>query len=160
MKKILLPITVLATLLGTASETRAQAGLVRLIGAGVAVGRMAGRDQNPAVPLKKERAQSAATMATYRGQPFSMLRTPADKLPKEGADQVSTLETQLDQFHTTMLADSVGIICTPEQRTAIQNALIALGRSRSNWNLQPYHQEAAFYLAENTRRQKATGPVK
>ncbi|WP_210521368.1 hypothetical protein [Hymenobacter terricola] len=146
MKKVLLPAFALVALLGTAQEVQAQANLIHGISAGLGVARMAGN--------KKAAAPALAT-STYRGQSFPMQRTPAEQLPKKGAEQVTALETQLDRFHTALVADSTNALCTPEQRTAIQTAIVNLARAQSRWDLQPYQQEATFYLAEDARRQRA-----
>ncbi|WP_216726453.1 hypothetical protein [Hymenobacter siberiensis] len=152
MKKILLPALGLAFLLGTTTESCAQANLIHGITAGIGLARMAANKKD-ASAAKKD-APAAAT-STYRGQVFPMQRTPADQLPKKGAEQVTEVETQLDRFHTALLANSASALCTPEQRTAIQTALVGLARAQSRWDLQPYQQEATFYLAEDARRQKA-----
>ena len=146
MKKLFLPVVGLALLLGTAPEVCAQANLVHGIVAGIGLARMA---------ANKSAAPAAAT-GTYRGQTFPMQRTLAAQLPKKGAEQVTEVETQLDHFHAAMLADSASTLCTPEQRTAIQTALVSLARAQSRWDLQPYQKEATFYLAEDARRQKVT----
>ncbi|MBD2767573.1 hypothetical protein IC235_06675 [Hymenobacter sp. BT664] len=152
MKKALLLFTTLTALLGTAVESRGQANLVHGIVAGMGLIRMAAH--------KKPAAQTASpntSASTYRGQQLVMQRTPTDQLPKKGGEQVTDVETQLNRFHTALLADSTSALCTPEQRTAIQTALVSLARAQPRWNLQAYQQEAAFYLAENTRRERATG---
>jgi hypothetical protein len=150
LKKFLLPLVAFATLLST--EAQAQAGLVRGISAGIGAARMAARDK----PSQSAQAgQPVAATSTYRGQSFAMQRTPADQLPKKGAAEVTAVETQLDRFHSDMLADSTSAFCTPEQRKAIQTALVSLGRAQSRWDLQPYQKEATFYLAEDARRQQA-----
>ncbi|HEX8330110.1 MAG TPA: hypothetical protein VF629_21420 [Hymenobacter sp.] len=148
MKKSLLPIIALATLLGTTTQAWAQANLVHGISAGIGLARAAGRNNDAKSDLP------VATTSTYRGHSFAMLRTPADQLPKKGAAEVTEVETQLDRFHTAMLADSTSSFCTPEQRKAIQTALVSLGRAQSRWDMQPYQQEATFYLAEDARRQQ------
>lgn len=156
MKKILLPLFALAALLGTAAEAQAQANLVHGITAGISMARMAARNKGT------QTSQPEASTSTYKGRSFAMQRTPADQLPKKGAAEVTEVETQLDRFHTALLADSTSALCTPEQRKAIQTALVSLGRAQSRWDLQPYQQEATFYLAEDARRQKAaaTAPAK
>ena len=146
MKRLFLSVVGLTLVLGTATEACAQANLIHGITAGIGLARMA---------ANKKDAPAAAT-GTYRGQTFPMQRTPAEQMPKKGAEQVTEVETQLDRFHAAMLADSASSICTPEQRTAIQTALVSLARAQSRWDLQPYQKEATFYLAEDSRRQKAT----
>lgn len=109
---------------------------------------------------KEAQAKQAASTSTYRGQAFPMQRTPADQLPKKGAAEVTAVETQLDRFHTALLADSTSALCTPEQRTGIQTAIVNLARAQSRWDLGPYQQEATFYLAEDAHRQgAAAGPA-
>lgn len=111
----------------------------------------------------KKGAAPAIATSTYRGQSFPMQRTPADQLPRKGAEQVTALETQLDRFHTALVADSTSSLCTPEQRAAIQTAIVNLARAESRWDLQPYQKESTFYLAEDARRQQAaagTAPSK
>lgn len=156
MKKLVLSLIGCAGLLGSATEARAQAGLlVPGITAGIGLLRMAGRNKN-----KAAEAPATAGTSTYRGQQFAMQRTPADQLPRKGAAEVTAVETQLNQFHTALLADSTSALCTPEQRTAIQTALVSLARARPGWNLQPYQQEATFYLAEDARRQRGATPAR
>ena len=147
MKKIVLTIAALTFLLSTATEACAQVALANGIIAGIRLASKAGKKGDPIAPN--------TTMATYRGQTFPMQRTPAAMLPKKGAEQVTAMETQLDRFHTALLADSTSALCTPEQRTAIQTAMVNLARAQSSWDLQPYQKEATFYLTEDARRQKA-----
>ena len=143
--------------LSSAGAARAQAALVNAVGAGIGFGRM----------LHKKSADKAdskvtknATTETYQGKSFPMQRTPADQLPKTGAEQVTALETELDRCHTALLADANGTLFTPEQRQALQTSLVALARAQANGNLSVYQQEAAFYLAEDARRQPAAAPAK
>lgn len=51
-----------------------------------------------------------------------------------------------------------GVVCTPEQRTAIQSAAVSVARAQSSWDLKPYQQEMAFYMAEDARRQQPAAP--
>ena len=51
-------------------------------------------------------------------------------------------------------------LCTPGQRTAFQAAIVRLVWAQSQWDLQPYQQEAPFYLAEDARRQRASAPAR
>jgi len=88
-----------------------------------------------------------------------MLRTAPDQLPKKGAEQIVAMETELERCHTALLASPTGAVCTPEQRTAIQTAVINLARAKSSKNLVAYQQEATFYLAEDARRQQAAAPT-
>ncbi|MBH8559904.1 hypothetical protein [Hymenobacter negativus] len=148
MKKIVLTIAALTFILSTATEAYAQVALANGIISGIRLASRAGK--------KGEPIATNTTTATYRGQTFPMQRTPAAMLPKKGAEQVTAIETQLDRFHTALLADSTSELCTPEQRTAIQSAMVNLARAQSSWDLQAYQKEATFYLAEDARRKKAT----
>lgn len=95
------------------------------------------------------------TMSAYEGRQFPMQRTPPDQLPKKGAEPIVAMETELERCHAAMLASPTGAICTPEQRTAIQTAIVNLARAGSSKSLPVYQQEANFYLAEDARRQQA-----
>lgn len=101
----------------------------------------------------------ASTTDTYEGKTFPMVRTPTDQLPKKGAEQVVAMETELDRCHAALLASPTGPVCSPEQRTAIQTAVVNLARAGSSKNLPSYQQEATFYLAEDARRQQAATPA-
>jgi hypothetical protein len=137
-----------------ADQAQAQASLlVHGISAGIGLGRMAAR---------KKEAVEVPTVAVeqYRGQSYPRLRTPDGQLPKKGEAEIREVEAQLDRFHSALRADSTSALCTPEQRTAFQAAIVSLARAQSKWDLQPYQQEATFYLAEDTRRQRASAPAK
>lgn len=69
------------------------------------------------------------------------------------------MEAELERCHAALLASPTGVICTPEQRAALQTALGNLARAKSNRNLAVYQQEAAFYVAQDTRRQPAPTPT-
>ncbi len=101
----------------------------------------------------------ASTSDTYEGKSFPMVRTLTDQLPKKGAEQVVTLETALDRCHAALLASPTGTICTPEQRKAIQTAIVNLARAQASRNLTAYQQEASFYLTEDVHRQQAAAPA-
>ena len=137
-----------------ADQAQAQAGLlVNGITAGIGLARMAGR--------KREAVEvPTATVEQYRGQSYPVLRTPAGLLPKKGEAEIREVEAQLDRFHGALRADSTSALCTPEQRTAFQAAIVSLARAQSKWDLQPYQKEATFYLAEDARRQRASATAK
>lgn len=143
----------LLLVLAAADHAQAQASLIANgLVAAFNIGRMAAR--------KKETANvPVATTEKYRGQSYPVLRTPAEQLPKKGAAEITAVETQLDRFRTALRADSTGALCTPEQRTAFQAAIVSLARAQSKWDLQPYQQEATFYLAEDARRQRTAAPA-
>ena len=152
MKKLLLPIFVLISL-GTVQTAQAQVNLIRLgINAATLAKRASDKNGAAATP-------DVVPTATYQGQSFPRQRTPTDKLPKQAAEQITSLEAQLDRCHAAMLADPKGAVCTPEQRTAIQSAAVSVARARPSWDLKPYQQEMAFYLAEDARRQQPAAPT-
>jgi hypothetical protein len=149
MKKPLFFATCLLLSLGAMQASQAQVNFIRM---GMNAATLAKRaNQN------KSEAEVIST-TTYQGQSFPMLRTPTAELPKKGAEQITALETELDRCHTALLADDKGLICTPEQKSALQAAMRNLAKVKSN-NMTFYQQEAAFYLAENTRRQQAAAPA-
>lgn len=150
MKKPLLSLALLLGL-GQLPAAHAQVGaVVNLFGAGINAGRAMHRRTNTPPP---------AAMSSYEGRQFPMQRTPADQLPKKGAEPIVAMETELDRCHAALLASSTGPICTPEQRTAIQTAIVNLVRAGSSKNLPAYQQEANFYLTEDARRQQAVAPA-
>ena len=104
----------------------------------------------------REMAAKTTTTATYRGQTFLMKRTPADLLVGEATDRIEQLESQLALCRAALLADSTAPTCPPERRTAIREAITYLGPARPNWGLTAYHQELRFYVAEDSRRKKAS----
>jgi len=124
--------------------------MANLLGVGIKAGRPMHRRAN--VP-------PAPTMSAYEGRQFPMQRTPADKLPRKGAEPIVAMETKLDRCHAAMLASPTVPICTPEQRTAIQTAIVNLACAGSSKSLPVYQQEANFYLAEDARRQPAVAPA-
>jgi hypothetical protein len=156
MKKIVLSFFGLALELGAAPAAHAQVNLIRL---GVNSAFLAKRLSNKAAAADGAAATPVRTVAsttdTYEGKSFPMVRTPSDQLPKKGAEQVVAMETELDRCHAALLASPTGPVCTPEQRTAIQTAVVNLARAQSSKNLAAYQQEATFYLAEDARRQQA-----
>lgn len=148
-----LPVLGLFLALAAADHAQAQASLIANgVVAAFNIGRMASR---------KKEAVNAPTAATeqYRGQSYPVLRTPDGELPKKGEAEIREVETQLDGFRKALRADSTSALCTPEQRTAFQAAIVSLARAQPKWNLQPYQQEATFYLAEDARRQRAVAPA-
>ncbi|QKG56924.1 hypothetical protein GKZ68_09960 [Hymenobacter sp. BRD128] len=169
MKKLILPLLVLAGM-STARPAQAQAALVNLVGLGVRLGAQAISGKKAATPQQVISAatpqataeQAAATQAAVLSAAPAQLvmhRTPADKLPKQAAEQITTLEAQLDACHATMLASPTGAVRTPEQRAAIQQAAVNVARAKPGFDLQPYQQEMAYYMAEDARRQQAAAPA-
>jgi hypothetical protein len=166
MKKLLLPFFLIIGL-GTVQTVNAQAALVNLVGLGLRLGTSAALKNKQAPkaaeqpsPEKLAADKVAADKAAIAAAPQALVmqRTPADKLPKKAAEQITALEAQLDRCHAAMLADPKGVVCTPEQRTAIQSAAVSVARAQSSWDLKPYQQEMAFYMAEDARRQQPATP--
>jgi len=158
MKAPLLTLAGLVLGLSAAPAAHAQANLIRLgVGSAFLAKRLSkGQDGAATAPAA---TPTAATTGTYEGKAFPMLRTAPDQLPKKGAEQIVAMETELERCHTALLASPTGAVCTPEQRTAIQTAVINLARAKSSKNLVAYQQEATFYLAEDARRQQAAAPT-
>ena len=143
----------LAFALASADQAQAQASLIANgVVAAFNLGRMVARN-------KETTALPTATMEQYRGKSYPVLRTPAQQLPKKGAAEITAVETQLNRFRTVLWADSTSALGTPEQHTAFQAAIVSLTRAQPRWELQPYQQEATFYLAEDARRQRAAAPT-
>ena len=150
MKKLLLPLLGLLSL-GTSQVACGQVNFIRLGMNAATLARRAGNKDSTATT-----ASAAATSAS-QSKTFPMQRTAAAQLPKKGAEQITALEAQLESCHAAMLASPTGVVCPPEQRKAIQQAAVSVARAQANWDLQPYQQEMAFYLAEDARRQQAAG---
>jgi hypothetical protein len=98
-------------------------------------------------------------MSDYQGQKFPMQRTPADRLPTQHAEAIQTLEAELERCHAALLASPTAPLLTAEQRHTLPQAIINAGRVQPDYNMGPYQQEAAFYFAEDTRRQQASTPA-
>ncbi len=168
MKKLVLS-TALLLGLGGAQSAQAQAAFLigRLVGIGVGTAINAAR--TPKLTPEQKAAQQQAAARALADQATAehnaaapaapaelvMHRTPADKLPKQAAEQLTGLEAQLDACHAAMLASPTGAVCTPEQRAAIQSAAVSVARAKPGFDLHPYQQEMAYYLAEDARRQQA-----
>jgi hypothetical protein len=169
MKKLLLPLVMLAGL-GSARPAQAQAALVNLVGLGIRLGVQAATGKKAATPKEivatatpQSTADQAAAAQTaiLSAAPaeLTMHRTPADKLPKQAAEQITSLEAQLNACHAAMLASPSGAVCSPEQRVAIQQAAVSVARAKPGFDLQPYQQEMAYYMAEDARRQQGATPA-
>lgn len=155
MKNLVLPIVLLAGL-GAAPAAHAQLGA--LVRTGINIHTLATRPSATAPAATKDQANGLTT-STYAGQSFPMQRTPADKLPKKGAEPITNLEAQLERCHAALVAAPNGALCTPEQRAALQQAMVAAARTGKAPNMPAYQQEAAFYLAEDARRQSTAPPA-
>ena len=157
MKKLFLLLLPLAT----AATARAQ--LVDIISAGVRFGTaaaLAGRSSASArdyVELADPRANTTdvnVTPATYRGRTYPQKRTAPGKLKTPGGEQIAWQEAELQKCQTLMVADTAAF-GTPDTWTHLKASQDIIARERPTWNVQPYRDEAAFYEAENARRQRS-----
>jgi hypothetical protein len=149
MKKYLLPALGLLLTLGSTQVAHAQVNFIRM---GMNAATLAKR-------ASKNGAPAAATpLSSYQGQSFPMLRTPVEELSGKKGEQTRALETELDRCHSALVSTTNGLICTPEQQAALQTAMRNAAKSKVD-NMATYQQEAAFYLAENMRRQQAPAPA-
>lgn len=157
MKQVLLVL-----LLGTASTAQAQ--LVNLISTGVRVGTSAAMASRSSAGARDyvERADPRANTtdvnvlpAAYRGQTYPQKRTAPGKLKTPGGEQIAWQEAELQKLQTAMLADSAAALGTPDSWARLKSSQETIARERPTWNVQAYRDEAAFYQAEATRRQRA-----
>ena len=154
MKKTLLSLALLLGL-GQLPAAHAQVNLIRMgINSAILAKRLSKGKDGAATE-----APTVAPTGSYEGKTFPMQRTPANQLPRKGAEPIVAMETELDRCHAALSASPTATICTPEQRAAIQTAIVNLARAGSSKNLAAYQQEATFYLAEDARRQQAAGPA-
>lgn len=116
MKKLLLLAAAAGLALGVARPAQAQLG--SLVRTGINIHTLATRPSAAERQAAKDQA-SGLTTSTYNGQQLRMQRTPAAKLPKKGAEQITALETELTRCHAALEAAPTGTICTPEQRAAL-----------------------------------------
>jgi hypothetical protein len=142
MKK---PLLLLSILLSTAFTAQAQVALASALMSAFRLGQMA---------TQRDAADKTVLKSTYHGRKFPMQRTPADQLSGPVVDQIALLETQLENCHTALLADSLGPICSAERQNTIKITQAILSDSRPTWNQKYYSQEVAFYLAEDGRRRR------
>lgn len=146
MKQLLL----LFLFLGITSAAQAQItqlfSIIAVQGANAAV--KAGRNSRD--------AKSDATIAPayYRGQEYGQKRTPANQLKGPGGDQIAYQESLLDKCRTALLADSTAAIGSADLWATLQGSLAVIAQKRPAWNTQAYATEAAFYQAEDARRQR------
>ncbi|WP_426060446.1 hypothetical protein [Hymenobacter sp. B1770] len=110
-----------------------------------------------AVKANKKGTDYSLTTLTYRGQDFSVKRTPGAENTGPAADYIVMLEAQLEKCYTALIADSVGAVCPASQKAAIKASQAYIANAQPSWNLKPYRAELAFYEAEDARRQRAAG---
>lgn len=142
MKK---PLLILSLLLSTTVAVQAQAALASGLMTAFRIGQLA---------AQQDAADKIVQKSTYHGHKLPMLRTPADQISGPVADQIALLEAKLENCHTALLADSVGVICSVDQQNAIKLTQAIISDSRPTWNQKYYSQELAFYVAEDGRRQR------
>ena len=140
-----LQILLFVLLSATAITAQAQANLVHGIVAGMMLGRKAANG---------DFADKSVTHITYREQQYPLKRTPPEMLTGASTEQIGLLETQLEQCHAALFADTTGAVCPAERLTAIKAAQGILAQARPGWNQKAYRAELAFYVAEDARRQR------
>ena len=149
----------LLLLIGAAGSAQAQ--LANLISSGVRVGVSTARARNyvePADP-RAPTPDINVTAATYHGQTYPQKRTPPARLKGPGGEQIANHEALLQKCQDALAADSTGAIGDAASWARLKNSLEAIARDRPTWNVQPYRDEAAFYLAEDARRQRVGQPA-
>jgi hypothetical protein len=146
MKQLLL----LLILLGITSTAQAQItqlfSIMAVQGANAAV--KAGSNGRDA------KSDASIIPATYRGQEYGQKRTPANQLKGLGGDQIAYQESLLDKCRAAMLADTTAAIGNADLWATLQGSLAVINQKRPAWNTQAYAAEAAFYQAEDARRQR------
>ena len=154
MKHLLLSLL----LIGAAGSAQAQ--LVNIISTGVRVGVSAAAASAGArnyVELADPRAPTPdinVTAATYHGQAYPQKRTPPERLKGPGGEQIASHEALLQQCQAALTADSTSAIGNAATWAKLSSSLETIRRNRPTWNVEPYRAEAAFYEAEDTRRQR------
>ncbi len=106
-----------------------------------------------------EYADKTVTTTTYRGMSFPKQRAITDKLSGANKDQILFLEAQLEKCYIHMLTDSLAVVCSANQQASIKAAQAIIKQARPLWGQKYYHEEIAFYLAEDARRQQAATPA-
>jgi hypothetical protein len=153
----------LLVLLLIGATAPAQAQLVNLISTGVRVGVSAaaasrsGAGARNYVELADPRAPTPdinVTAATYRGQAYPQKRTPPERLKGPGGEQIASHEALLQQCQAALAIDSTSAIGNAATWSKLSSSLETIRRNRPTWNVEPYRAEAAFYEAEDTRRQR------
>jgi len=157
MKQLLLPLL----LLGAAGSAQAQ--FVNLIATGVNVGMSAARASRSSASARNyvEKADPRAptpdinvTAATYRGLTYPQKRTPPTRLKGPGGEQIANHEALLQKCQDALATDTTGTLGTADTWARLKGSADAIARDRPTWNVQAYRDEAAFYQAEDARRQR------
>lgn len=151
MKHFLLTFLFLTTV-GTA-----QAQLERLISLGIGVGIQKGfasREGQAFIPLPNAPDINIVHLK-YRGQEYPQKRSPATRLDGPGSELIAKQEELLQKYQDVMLRDSAATIATAAEWVALKNLREEIARSRPTMDTKPYAEEAAFYQAEDARRQAA-----
>lgn len=115
------------------------------------------RDGQAFIPLPNAPDINVVTLK-YRGQQYPQKRSPASKLNAPGGELIAKQEELLQKYQAIMLADSAAAIATSAQWLALSTMREEIARSRPTWNTKAYADEAAFYQAENDRRQRLAKP--
>ena len=93
----------------------------------------------------------AALPAAYQGRSFPRLRTPVEQLPWAGQAEIMRLETLLQRAYLGLLTDTAAVLL-PRQADIVEQAAWQAAAVVPAWNHEAYRQEAAFYVAEQSRR--------
>ncbi|GAB3587463.1 hypothetical protein GCM10027345_38310 [Hymenobacter daeguensis] len=127
------------------------------VGVGAAAASRSGAGARNYVELADPRAPTPdinVTAASYRGQAYPQKRTPPTRLNGPGGPQIASHEALLQQCQAALAADSTGALGTADTWARLKKSVEAIARDRPTWNVQPYRDEAAFYEAEDARRQR------
>ena len=137
-------------LLSSTFAAQAQANLTNGIMAGIRLARHTANN-------KQNGTDYTVSNLNYRGQEFPVKRTPTEQLTGPAAAHITLLETELEKCYKALLADSAGTVCYENQKVTIKAMQALISRAQPGWNQKPYRAEAAFYAAEDARRQHIAG---
>ncbi len=117
------------------------------------------------MPVLRAHAQPGGTSApptpataSYQGHSFPRQRTPVEQLPLEGQAEILRLETLLQQAYTALTTDPAAPVFPVWRAEAVEQAAHQAAAVVPAWNQDAYQREAAFYAAEEARRQAAPRP--
>ncbi|GAB3292726.1 hypothetical protein ACFQT0_06565 [Hymenobacter humi] len=138
------------SLLSGTFAAQAQANLIHGISAGIGLARQASNSN-------KNGTDYTVSNLSYRGQEFSVKRTPAEQNTGPAAGHIGMLEAELEKCYKALVADSTSSVCSENQKVNIKSLQALISRAQPGWNQKPYRAEAAFYAAEDARRQRVAG---
>lgn len=99
------------------------------------------------------------TATSYQEPPFPRRRTPIAQLPLEGQAEILRLETLLQQAYAAFTASPTAAVFPYWRAEAVEQAAHQAAAVVPTWDQTAYQQEAAFYTAEEVRRQDARHPA-